>query len=356
MTLAERMERPRHGFDWLRLALASGVLVWHSASLTCGSASAALAGARWPTALSALCVPGFFAVSGFLVAASAERAEPRVFFAFRILRVIPALAAVVVLSALVLGPAVTTLTAHDYFRRPRTWLYLLNIVGMEDHFLPMVFATNPNRGVNGSLWTISRELICYLVLGLAAMAGAPRSRRHWLCVAVAGYLILPLWDAAVVGHQRGEMSSAVLFSCFLCGTTIYLWRDRIPYSLPLAASSVAAAFLLNFLGLLGFAALPVAYAVVVFGLIDAKPLKVDLSYGVYLSAYPIQQLLIWSGLGAAMWSNLLLALPLSVAYALTSWVLIEGPIQRRKRRLALLITRRSTSTFMASPKARPSSR
>ena len=98
------------GFDYVRTALALAVLVWHSYILSAGSA--ALYRAAWSGPfrfLLAIILPMFFALSGFLVAGSLERTRAHQFVVLRALRLIPALAVEVTLSALILGAFFTTL-------------------------------------------------------------------------------------------------------------------------------------------------------------------------------------------------------------------------------------------------------
>ena len=77
------------------------MLVWHSCILSTGS------GALYRTAWSgpfrfllAIILPMFFALSGFLVAGSLERTRVHQFVVLRALRLVPALAVEVTLSAL----------------------------------------------------------------------------------------------------------------------------------------------------------------------------------------------------------------------------------------------------------------
>jgi peptidoglycan/LPS O-acetylase OafA/YrhL len=84
------------GFDYLRIGLATAVLAWHSIVLSTGSKP--LDRALWSGPfrfLPAAILPMFFALSGFLVSASLERARLHHFLTLRVLRIVPALAVVV---------------------------------------------------------------------------------------------------------------------------------------------------------------------------------------------------------------------------------------------------------------------
>ncbi|HEY6734768.1 MAG TPA: acyltransferase family protein [Roseiarcus sp.] len=152
------------GFDYLRIGLATAVLTWHSIILSTGSAP--LDQALWSGPfrfLPAAILPMFFAVSGFLVSASLERSRLHQFLALRVLRIVPALAVVVVLSALILGPVFTTLPLRRYFTSPEFGGFFLNIVAVAHVTLPGVFEHNPDpRFIASQLWTIPFEFQCYV--------------------------------------------------------------------------------------------------------------------------------------------------------------------------------------------------
>ena len=100
-TLAQRMERSGShstGFDYMRLLLALGVVLWHTVVICYGNA---FQNALWVgpyRALFSFILPMFFALSGFLVCGSLERCRTLVsFLSLRILRIFPALVAEVLL-------------------------------------------------------------------------------------------------------------------------------------------------------------------------------------------------------------------------------------------------------------------
>jgi peptidoglycan/LPS O-acetylase OafA/YrhL len=130
-----------------------------------------------------LILPMFFALSGFLVAGSLERCRTLVgFLSMRALRILPALAMEIVLSALVLGPLVTDLPTAAYFGDPEFARYFLNIIGDIHYHLPGVFVTNPLASVNQQLWTIPFELECYVALAVLASLGLHRQRQTFVAV------------------------------------------------------------------------------------------------------------------------------------------------------------------------------
>lgn len=160
------------GFDYLRLGLAISVVLDHSVVMTYASGDTDLYASPLRPFLRAV-VPMFFALSGFLVAGSLERSKTLLtFLGLRVIRIYPALAAEVLLSAFLIGSAVTTLPFADYFRDPLFLSYLLNVFGDIHYFLPGVFANNPRPDVvNMQLWTVPFELLCYVTLTALVVAG-----------------------------------------------------------------------------------------------------------------------------------------------------------------------------------------
>src|SRR6185295_17175323 len=113
----------------------------------------------------------------------------------RALRILPALFVVVILSAFVLGPALTTLPLLQYLGDAELRGFLGNIVLLpQTTSLPGVFETPPPKlGVNGSLWTLPYEGLCYALLPIAVGAGLLTRRR--LLMATTAVLIVVGWWA-----------------------------------------------------------------------------------------------------------------------------------------------------------------
>lgn len=80
--------------------------------------------------IGAIAVNGFFAISGFLVAASLVRRGVVDYMISRALRIFPALIICVFVSVFIIGPLFTTLPLSDYFSHPKTWDYLGNALGV----------------------------------------------------------------------------------------------------------------------------------------------------------------------------------------------------------------------------------
>ena len=194
----------------------------------------------------------------------------------------------------------------------------------------------------GSMWTIPLEVKCYLLLLAAGMVF-----RHRLGVAVTAIaafaLVPPLWlfvDFSLAGWHWpvGYLGAFFLAGCFLCfhetlrrrpwvpilGGVVCIGYGHVMPGLMLALPPGAV-----FIGERSWPALRSAGR---FG---------DLSYGIYLYAWPVQQALVMV-LGRETDVALLMALSLAVTVfcALASWHLVEKRALRLKpgRRGALPVT------------------
>lgn len=350
----------RNNFDALRVAAALSVLVSHQH---------ALSGLPEPSAfrvhsLGGLGVVVFFCISGFLVAQSWQ-ADPHFgrFALRRLLRIWPGLAVVVLLSALVLGPLVSTLPPSEYFSDPNFTKYMGNLRFDLFDQLPLFFVGNVMpTAINGSLWTIPAELKCYLLLAVAGLTGLLRSR--WLLVALllavlAIYLApAPLADGWFsTNHWTHKRRLPLEFGLFFfAGTALHACRvheSRHRMRLALGVSWL--------LGLTALAAsqpllalwLTAPITVLAIGLASTPYLREagrfgDLSYGLYIYAFPVQQTLIWAFRDRLPWTAILgLTLCTVFLLAFASWHLVE------KRALRLKPGRRPTAPSLARPMALP---
>jgi peptidoglycan/LPS O-acetylase OafA/YrhL len=330
------------GFDFVRLALAFSVVVFHCFQVSYGRTWSA--GSFAPVVM--LIVPAFFALSGFLVAGSMIRNNNiRNFLLFRGLRILPALVAEVTLSALVLGPLVTALPVSSYFTDPMFARYFTNVVGIMRYTLPGVFLDNPLAGiVNGQLWTVPSELRCYSILGVAMILRIATRRRLMLGI----FLVLSVAECLTAlkpGHHytaRVLNSEEMLVLSFLCGNIFYLWKDQIPSGVAMFATSIVTyAVVTLWVPALSFILGSVAatYFVVYLGMLRIPRVPVlmagDYSYGIYLYSFPIQQALIWRFPDERAWYfNLLTSAPLTIVFAAGSWHLLEKPVLSLRKRLA----------------------
>ena len=154
-----------NNFSQIRLILA--VLVVYSHAYYISGANYDPIAKVIPYSFGWVAVTGFFFLSGALVFQAALRAKGVIAYArARVLRIIPGLWVMLVSTTLVL--LVTSNTAiYDVDMITRQSLnYVINnaLIFNPRYELLEIFADNPYpRTVNGSLWTLRFEIICYLI-------------------------------------------------------------------------------------------------------------------------------------------------------------------------------------------------
>jgi peptidoglycan/LPS O-acetylase OafA/YrhL len=331
----ERANRRPSGFDYLRTALAIVIILFHAPIICSGPPIIPwlLGGPLRPIVY--FLVPSFFALSGFLIAGSLERNPLPAFFTLRALRIVPALAAEVLISAVIIGAFFTTLPLSDYYTSRGFWAYFLNMVGYVHFKLPGVFLDLPlSDNVNGQLWTIPFELECYVVLGVLTLLGIAQRARLLFWLAVAFVLAITFWPlVSGVPHPRFNVAPGrMLIAVTLFGVWMYKARRSIPFSWPLFwVSLVLTGMMLATTSLIYVATLPLAYVTVFLGLLNPRRSRVlasgDYSYALYLYSFPIQQSLVALFPWAQNWLlNFVAGIALSGVCAYLSWHFLESKV------------------------------
>src|SRR5690348_3005279 len=283
-----------------------------------------------------LAVDGFFLISGMLITASWFRCGSlKVFLYRRILRIYPAF-----IVALFFGAGVAFGFSPAFRLQVHGISYAWSLVrdtlllGTSTASHPATFQHNPLAGVvNGSLWTINQEFRCYLLVALLGVFAFLDRRKSVLFAAV---LFWVLYARDILQSHQPWLSDFRLLCFFLIGMVAWLYRDKLVLSTRGAA--ITAAILLATLRFSPWfsLALPLAGSYLLLWIGTGPAWKgwqwtnrSDLSYGVYLYAFPIQQIVAsYPGLRSPVW-NLALAIPLTMGCAALSWHLVE------KRFLAL---------------------
>ena len=323
----------RNNFTAIRFTLAWMVIFAHSFALQPSP------GVRNPlgplllgsTTTGQMAVDGFFAVSGFLVAGSLIKRGSIDYALSRALRVLPGLIMCVLLTVFVLGPLVTSLNVAEFFSHSKTYKYLNNALAIPlTHYkLPGVFETNQTASVNGSLWSIPYEVRCYIALGLAGLLGLLKNKTisNVFFTAIAAALLWSYVDPQLFDLKQ-HRSSALL--SFALGVLIFTNRDRFSLDIRLVLAALLALYF-SF-GEVWFRFIyPPAWAYLLFYLAYRTPFlnldgKVgDCSYGIYIYAFPTQQLLAYLMPGGTPYTNLVLSTIIVIPLAALSWTYIEKP-------------------------------
>jgi len=349
--VAVKADHRDNNFDFLRLALSVLVLYCHSYQLFYGYNCDPLQQVTdGQISFGAFAVNGFFSISGFLVAQSWLRSRGLLDYTKRrVLRIYPGFIVVLLLGMLVVGP-LSGVNVHAYFHNSATYKYMTNVF-LTYCKLPGVFPTNPYPWEsNGSLWTIRYEILCYIGVALFGMAQLlKRNAIAVLWVVVFAFYIFVHIHPLSFSYTGGSTHVARLLNffmpgigspeqllrltiSFLSGTLFGLWNERNRYSnigivISLLAMVVACHFQLIWY-VLGLCQTYLLFAIAFHPKIRLQFVgkKGDYSYGVYLYAFPIQQLLMhYFGHDLNQTCYFLSALVFTMIAAYLSWHLVERP-------------------------------
>lgn len=345
----QRFGEHRNNFGFLRLLFASLVIVSHTPELIDGDRGREPLTRLFGTiSFGELAVEGFFVISGYLILGSyLKDPRPSAYLLKRVARIYPGFLVASLVCLLIVAPLAGGSGAGLLATAAKS---VVRMLLLERPNAPGNFAGSHYTDLNGAMWTIGIEFRCYLLVLALGLAGV--FRRPWLVpviavAALAAYAFTPLagWravDGLPHGHLwRDSLAETVrLAGVFLVGSTFYLWRRRIGFSAAGCAVAVTALCACLFVPRLahpGFALFG-GYLIFAFagwdrsGLFQRINNRDDISYGVYLYAWPVEKLLILYGSTALIATG---AATFAAACALgwLSWHLVEKPVMRRVRNL-----------------------
>ncbi len=350
MTLQTLLRKENNNLDIFRLIAACMVTYGHDYAIVPASGSIDIVYRMLGFDYSgSLAVKIFFFLSGLVVTNSLlTKNDPAAFAMARFFRIWPALTATVVLTVLILGPLGTSLPLGEYFGTRDTWSYISSNLAMRIQFnLPGVFTGSHYPGVlNGSFWTIPYEVAAYLILLALSMLRLLRSK-----IVVIALFILITTDPLLGNKILFTWLSAnheidLLAPCFAFGAILAVYKDHFVIDGNLTLGSWIMFYLfrhhtVNFYFFYFALFLSILYLSRLNMLLKVKP-RSDISYGIYLWGFPVQQTIAWIYPGQSVPVNQAASILIAILFGLMSWHLLEKHcidlgrqmIQKRRSMLA----------------------
>lgn len=332
-TIAQRLDLRSNSLNAIRLLLAALVIVSHTFPISGHGPDPQWGG----IGLGTLAVGGFFTISGYLITSSRLKSGLVSYAWRRFLRILPGFWVCLVFTAFVAarigGWARGGWSARNALEYVLTYADTSHPVTID----PRTLAGAPFGSWNGSLWTLRYELACYVAAGLALCLMA-LWRRSLVAAAFVLATALSLY-VHLSGPESGILfETTLLVPYFLAGVLLLRFADRVPL---VGRGAVACVLALILTGVVGqgeaLFPLPLAYLLLWIGASAPRFVRKvgsrnDLSYGMYLYAFPVQQLLVVAGLARLSAGLFAIASILStVPFAAASWFAVERPAMRAKR-------------------------
>lgn len=331
------MSARENSIGFLRFWLAAQVLVSHAWPLGGFGLDPLMRYSHSRQSLGQFAVAGFFAISGLLIAESFARLNslPR-FLWHRLLRIFPGFWVCLLVTVFAFAP-------YQYYREHSSLVgYWSTTVDSPTHYLVnngllhmwqwsvagLLKQVPYKDAFDGSLWSLIYEFRFYLCTGLMGLLGLLGTRKK-----LGGVLALTTIIVCIALFDTGH--AAELGSYYAAGTAWYAFRQYVPMRSDLAIGTVLTmALTMRFGG--WFIAGPFCMVYLLMFLAQRLPFRRfdargDFSYGFYIYAFPIQQLLAGFNVHKQgivpyiLWSAAL-TMPLAVA----SYLLIEKPFLRMK--------------------------
>lgn len=329
-----------NNFDFLRILFACFVMITHCYVST-GMGKSDWLGWRTEGQLifSQIGLCGFFSISGFLVFQSLMRSINLFdYIKKRILRIFPGLIAVLVviffICALIYQDGI-----GNYFLSTSPYTYILSQLSLFESYqnnISGIFENNVLWVVNGPLWTIAYEFFLYLLIA-PLMYLPTKTVKNILLI---GFIICALGFYYINHKKYTELfipfTSLQVLSIFYFGAYFIAGSLLASFNLDhekrknLIVVSTLVVFIisieLNVFFWVKFILFPLI--IIPFGLMNTRYIsgfsrKIgDLSYGIYIYGFFIQQLLLHF-FNLNYWQLGLIAIPLAAVCGFFSWNLIE---------------------------------
>ena len=346
LPVSQFLDKGNNNLDLIRIACALFVIYSHAFALSPAIGSNdilynfTLLGY---VAFGGVAVKAFFLISGLLVTNSLlSNGRIAHYVASRVFRVYPAYLVVIVTFTLIIGPWLSSVSAGEYFTSKETLHYIVRTLKFNVQYtLPGVFTHNTLTAVNGSLWTIPIEVKAYfylLIIYLVSLVFGPYKKAFIAMISLA-ILIEPFTPfKGMLISKSDDPSIYLLYPFFSIGCLLAIFKEKITTTSFLVLAVVA--LLIFFLANNDLTKTALFYIFTSFlllyisslSLVNKIKIRHDISYGIYLWAFPMQQI-IASFVPGSPYINMLLSAMLSGLLAYASFRLIERPSMQFAKKL-----------------------
>ena len=347
------MAGKKNAFDLLRILLAISVIISHGILLGGYKLQDPLSVfSKSQTNLADLGVMGFFTLSGYLITASFERTKNALLFTIhRLLRILPGFWVCLIITAFVFGPLIyfvkeRSITDYNFTGDQSSRSYFLNNFFLQIKQWSIKDVLNYaayKESLNGSLWSLFPEILCYfftLAAGIFGLFNKNKILHLILGISTLIFFTINFNFSKNYGPTILILSPALkLYASYISGSLTYVFRDQM--ILDKKGTIFLFLFTLMLIKFGGYNLLSpflIAMTLInVFQLFEFR-IKYDISYGVYIYSFPVQQLL-FQVFGSKLHVFLFIGLSLVIAITmgLLSYILVERPCINLRKRIDLFL-------------------
>ena len=345
-----KLKNRNNSLNLIRLILASFVLILHSyffMELPTNEYSYILR----------LAVPCFFVISGYLIIASAMKNNIKTYFKKRFARIYPAFLFSIILTIILFAPITFSLNlGHfdivSYINNSNIIKYFIYSLPFGFQNLGTTLNNTPAPTWNGSAWTLKYEFGCYIAIALIIfILNKFKFKKEKYAKLIFGlYIILTIIsisDFMINGKFNENYFNKHLYtysiyflSIFLGGSTVYLISDKLNSSWKIFILSIIFCIIIMssipYIIAMEICAIPMIYIILVISIKLKSPKwiqKNDISYGIYIYAWPIQTVIscFWNiySIPHNITAYIIICMILTIILATLSWFLIEKPILKK---------------------------
>jgi peptidoglycan/LPS O-acetylase OafA/YrhL len=334
---ASSVPKRNQAFDVLRIGFALFVILSHTAEVTDGNNSRELLTRLFHNGmtLGSIGVDGFFLLSGYLILGSwLTNPNPGGYLQKRILRIVPGYLIAVIASVSILGMIAPA--TDGFFGHLLSAKFIESVLILGSPVTPPLFPGLHWNILNGSLWTITYEFCCYLIVLLLGICGLAHRRYFWLAVTFIFFVLnaSPTLGRHLSWHEHAILRLGAMFlmgGCYWHFKKLVVFRTSVAL---LALGFLMPCFFSHTLVEPTFAVFG-GYLIFFAGSRNAT-LSVrlghfpDISYGLYLYGWPVICLVVWL-FHPSLWLAVVTSSTLSACLGWLSWHYVERPMLKRKR-------------------------
>ncbi len=338
-----QVDNKNNNFGFLRLLLATLVIVAHSAEILDQNRSREILTNIFGTiTFGELAIDGFFLISGYLILKSyLSSTTIKSYFLKRVLRIYPGFIVASLFCIFVLLPLSGEIKLIIDTPLREWFSTIFRMLTLE---APQVTNTQ-YPALNGAMWSIWLEFVCYLCIPIVYITKFNKPKTYAILAVMMMLIFLftqisgkNIW----LPYVRLDLhhTSRLMFA-FLIGGLFYLLRDKVIWNRKLTiVCALLLLISLNFsysaeVGLMTFG----AYLLFNFALnyknkfLSSIGAKVDISYGVYLYAWPVQIYVIKYYPQVNLYVLMLVTLIAASLLGYLSWTFVEKPFIQLKGKL-----------------------